>query len=134
LSPANGCEVGDHTKIGVFVEIQKSAKIEILDPPSLPERASFPKPSLFGLGGLGAGLVLGLGIALIFEFWNKSLWTKEDIEFYLGVPALALIPSIESGTGKRKATRRDVNIGAKLHSVCARRAAPPHAACHEYCA
>lgn len=91
---------------------QQGEQFRVLDPPSLPERPSFPKPSLFGLGGLGAGLVLGLGMALIFELWNKSIWTKEDIEFYLGAPTLALIPSIESVAGKRKATGRDMDIGA----------------------
>jgi hypothetical protein len=58
-------------------------------------------------------------MALIFEFWNKSLWTKEDVEFYLGVPTLALIPSIESVAGKRKATGRDMDIGAS-HTRLAR--------------
>jgi polysaccharide chain length determinant protein (PEP-CTERM system associated) len=98
---------------------QQGEQFRVLDPPSLPERPSYPEPSLFGLGGLGAGLVLGLGMALIFEFWNKSMWTKEDIEFYLGAPTLALIPSIESVAGKRKAIGRDMDIGAN-HTRLAR--------------
>jgi uncharacterized protein involved in exopolysaccharide biosynthesis len=39
---------------------QQGEQFRVLDPPSLPQQPSFPKPSLFGLGGLGAGLVLGL--------------------------------------------------------------------------
>jgi polysaccharide chain length determinant protein (PEP-CTERM system associated) len=87
---------------------QQGEQFRVLDPPSLPVKPTSPNGSLFGLGGLGAGLVLGLGMALIFELWSKSMWTKEDIEFYLGVPTLALIPSIESVAEKRKATGRDV--------------------------
>ena len=91
---------------------QQGEQFRVLDPPSLPERPSYPKPILFGVGGLGAGLALGLGMALMLELWNKPMWTKEDIEFYLGVPTLAFIPSIESIPGKRKATGRDYDTGA----------------------
>jgi polysaccharide chain length determinant protein (PEP-CTERM system associated) len=110
---------------------QQGEQFRVLDPPSLPERPSFPKPSLFGLGGLGAGLVLGLGMALIFEFWNKSMWTKEDIEFYLGVPTLALIPSVESVGEKRKATDRDVGVGAN-HTRLARVVLSPMNKCKQF--
>jgi polysaccharide chain length determinant protein (PEP-CTERM system associated) len=89
---------------------QQSEQFRVLDPPSLPEKPSFPNRLLFALGGLGAGLVLGLGMALLFELANKSMWTKDDIEFYLGVPTLAFIPSIESAAGKRNATGRDMTL------------------------
>jgi len=89
---------------------QQGEQFRVLDPSSLPEKPSFPNRSLFGLGGLGAGLALGLGMALIFELWNKSMWTKEDIEFYLRVPTLALIPSIELAAETKKATSRDMTL------------------------
>jgi hypothetical protein len=46
-------------------------------------------------------------MATIFELRDKSMWTKEDIEFYLRVPTLALIPSADLLAGKRKASRRN---------------------------
>jgi polysaccharide chain length determinant protein (PEP-CTERM system associated) len=110
---------------------QQGEQFRVLDPPSLPERPSFPRPSLFGLGGLGAGLVLGLGMTMIFEFWNKSMWTKEDIEFYLGVPTLALIPSVESVAAKRKATGRDMDIGTN-HTRLARLVLSPMNKCKQF--
>jgi protein tyrosine kinase modulator len=85
---------------------QQGEQFRVLDPPSLPEKPSFPIRRLFGLGGLGAGLVLGLGMAQIFELRSKSMWTKEDIEFYLRVPALALIPSADFAPMKRKSNPR----------------------------
>jgi len=91
---------------------QQGEQFRVLDPPSLAQRPSFPKPSLFGLGGLGTGLVLGLGMALIFELGNKSMWTKEDVEYYLKESVLALIPSIESAARKSKATPGDRALGA----------------------
>jgi uncharacterized protein involved in exopolysaccharide biosynthesis len=85
---------------------QQGEQFRELDPPSLPEKPSFPIRRLFGLGGLGAGLVLGLGMALILELRSKSIWTKEDIEFYLRVPTLGLIPSADFAPRKRKATAK----------------------------
>jgi polysaccharide chain length determinant protein (PEP-CTERM system associated) len=97
---------------------QQGEQFRVLDPPSLPEKPSFPNRSLFGLGGLGTGLVLGLGMALIFELWNKSMSTKEDIEFYLGVPTLALIPLIELAAKTKKATSR--NMPTEPIALCLR--------------
>jgi capsular polysaccharide biosynthesis protein len=87
---------------------QQGEQFRVLDPPNLPVKPSFPNRPLFGLGGLAAGLVLGLGMALIFGLWNKSMWTTEDVEFYLGMPALALIPSIELAGETKKATSRNM--------------------------
>jgi len=81
---------------------QQGEQFRVFDPPSLPERPSFPNRRLFGLGGLGAGLALGLVMVQLSELRDKSMRTKQDIDFYLGVPALALIPSIDRSEPKRK--------------------------------
>jgi polysaccharide chain length determinant protein (PEP-CTERM system associated) len=81
---------------------QQGQQFRVLDPPSLPERPSFPNRPLFTLGGLGAGFALGLGLVQLSELRDKSMRTKQDIEFYLGVPALALIPSIDKTARNRK--------------------------------
>jgi polysaccharide chain length determinant protein (PEP-CTERM system associated) len=99
---------------------QQGEQFRVLDPPILPEKPSFPNRPLFGLGGLGAGLVLGVGMAEIFELRDKSMWTKEDVEFYLRVPTLVLIPSVDSAAWKRKATSKD-NGMETYHTPLARR-------------
>jgi polysaccharide chain length determinant protein (PEP-CTERM system associated) len=73
---------------------QQGEQFRVLDPPSLPERPSFPNRRLFGLGGLCAGLALGLGMVQLSELRDKSIRTKRDIEIYLGIPTLALLPLI----------------------------------------
>ena len=45
------------------------------------------------LGGV-VGLGLGVAAALALEFFNWSIRTPEDIEFYLGLPALAAVPAL----------------------------------------
>jgi len=76
---------------------QEGEQFRVLDPPSLPERPSFPKPPLFALGGLGAGLILGVGIVHLMEAGDKSIRTKREVEIYLGVPTLGVICHMGNG-------------------------------------
>lgn len=75
---------------------------QLLDAPDLPQDPSFPVWWQFTLGGLVLGLMIGVVIASILELGDKSLRDERDIEFYLGLPTLALVPSIgtENGAGK----------------------------------
>jgi polysaccharide chain length determinant protein (PEP-CTERM system associated) len=81
---------------------QQSEQFRVLDSPDLPQRPSYPNRQLFAAGGPGGGLVLGLGIALLLEMRDKSLRTDRDVEFFLGVPALALVPTVGEGNGGKK--------------------------------
>ena len=80
--------------------LQQSDQFRVLDTANLPGRPSYPNRPIFaGFGGLG-GLALGLGIAMLLEMRDKSLRTDRDVQFYLGVPVLALVPRIGEGNGK----------------------------------
>ena len=74
----------------------ESADFRILDAASLPETPSFPVPLYFALGGLAAGLILAVGIIALREVQDKALRTEEDVEFFLQLPTLANIPSVEN--------------------------------------
>lgn len=82
---------------------QESENFRVLDPPSLPEEPSFPNRQLFALGGLFAGLALGLGLVRLAEVRDKSLRQPRDVEMLLGVPTLAVISS------------RDPNVSRPAH-------------------
>ncbi len=49
------------------------------------------KPLVLIIGGV-LGLVFGLGLAFLLEFMDTSVKSIEDVERYLGVPVLAVIP------------------------------------------
>ncbi len=93
---------------------QEGQQFRVLDPPSLPERPSFPKPTLFGLGGLAAGLILGLAMVQFSESYDKSMRTKQDVELYLGGPTLALISSMDAAQ-KKKRMGDAVFVRTRLH-------------------
>jgi len=97
----------DQSQMSVNMETQQLGEtFKILDPADLPQEPSFPVWWQFVLGGLGVGLAIGVVIASIFELGDKSLRDEADIEFYLGLPTLALVPSIGSENGAAKNGRR----------------------------
>jgi polysaccharide biosynthesis transport protein len=60
-------------------------------PPSAPFRPSYPLNLLLALL-LGGGI--GLGGAFVAEYVDRSLRTPEQVEQYIGVPGLGVIPSV----------------------------------------
>lgn len=73
---------------------QQGEQFRVMDPPNLPEEASFPNPFYFSLGGIAGGLAIGTGLMALIEMRDKALRNEGDIEFFLGLPTLALLPSV----------------------------------------
>jgi polysaccharide chain length determinant protein (PEP-CTERM system associated) len=98
---------------------QQGEQFRVLDPASLPAKASFPNRPLFAAGGLGGGLALGLAITFLIEMQNSSLRTERDVEFALRLPVLAMVPAIEPlSTNNPNAStalpaNRSLNVGAR---------------------
>ena len=80
---------------------QEGEQFRVLDPASLPTKASFPNRPIFAAGGLGGGLVLGLAIAFLIEMQNSSLRSERDVEFALKLPVLAMVPAIQPLSSKK---------------------------------
>jgi polysaccharide chain length determinant protein (PEP-CTERM system associated) len=80
---------------------QQGEQFRVMDPANLPETPSFPNRPLFAAGGLAGGLALGLGIVLLLEMGDKSIRTDRDVEFFLGVPTLGLVPTVGEGNGHK---------------------------------
>jgi polysaccharide chain length determinant protein (PEP-CTERM system associated) len=92
---------------------QESEQFRVYDPPSLPDRPSFPKKLYFAGGGLGSGLALGLAILYLIAIGDKSMHTERDIELALKLPVLALVPILETlSQGKSEASKSQSSLGA----------------------
>lgn len=91
---------------------QEGQQFTVLDPANLPQEPSFPNFAEFSAGGLIAGILIGIGVILLLELGDKSLRDEKDIEFYLGVPTLALIPRVGDGDAKRSWLARHLKLGS----------------------
>jgi capsular polysaccharide biosynthesis protein len=91
----------DQSQMSVNLESRgQGEQFRVLDSPNLPQDPSFPIWWEFGLGGLGAGLVLGIALAGLFELRDKAIRDERDVEFYLELPTLALVPSVGQENGR----------------------------------
>jgi len=81
---------------------QEGEQFQVLDSANLPQDPSFPIWWQFALGGLGAGLLIGLAIILVQELRDKAIRDERDIELYLELETLALVPSLERSNGRKR--------------------------------
>jgi len=80
-------------ELGTSMENQQEGEqMHILVTGSLPDSPSFPNRPLFAAGGLGAGLGLGLIIAIFLEFSDKSIRTEKDAAAIMDLPLLISVP------------------------------------------
>jgi succinoglycan biosynthesis transport protein ExoP len=79
----------------LILEASKTQDIEVVNPAVIPRfPASMPAATNIFFGAV-IGLVLGLVAALITESMDTSIGTIEDVEEYLRLPVLGVIPHIE---------------------------------------
>ena len=73
-------------------------------------------PSLIKNSMIGAmlGFIAACGIIIVLHLLNDTIRTSEDVEKYLGINVLGLIP-LEEGVSKRKTHGRDATA-KKKHS------------------
>ncbi len=75
---------------------QQGEQFRVLDPPSLPEKPTFPDRLLITLGGLAGGFCLGGGIVAMMEARDQSLRIEPDVVAVLKLPVLVSVPKIET--------------------------------------
>ena len=79
---------------------QQGEQFRVVDPSSLPKKPSAPNHLLFSLGGLIAGLVLGLGLASILEMVDVRVRGEKDLEGIIPARLLVGIPRLNTGRDK----------------------------------
>jgi succinoglycan biosynthesis transport protein ExoP len=73
-----------------------STAIQDVDSANLPAHPSFPRDEIDLPLGLGVGLLLGFGLALLLEGMDVNLKTIPEIEQALGLPLIAAIPTVKA--------------------------------------
>ena len=76
--------------------------VNVVDEANLPTSPSEPSVMKFTVLGAGAGFVLVCGILLVIFLLDDTIKTTEDVEKYLGLSTLAMIPVIQDAIGADK--------------------------------
>ena len=69
----------------------------ILSPATVPGQPSFPKPLLFVVAAAALGGLSGLMLVWLLEQSDSTLRSGDDVRSALGVPCLALVPTLRRG-------------------------------------
>ena len=75
---------------------------------AIPEEPVSPNPVRNGLLALVAGLILGVGLAFLLDYFDDSWQSPEDAEQISGVPTFGIIPELPRKS-KGKGKSREVN-------------------------
>ena len=106
--------------------------------PSVPSRTpSFPRYRLFGVVSVMLSLVCAVFAALVAETFNRNLFSMQQVEQFMGVRALGLIPRLKkrrmmTRLGRQREIRSARHYAEAIKSLCVRlrltsKSAPPQA-------
>ncbi len=59
----------------------------------MPERPFSPNRTMINLGGIVAGLAIGLVLVGLLEYRDVTMKTDDEVSGVLGLPVLAVVPS-----------------------------------------
>ncbi len=89
-----------------ITEIMDADAVNTVEEANLPENPSSPNTKKNMLLGAVIGALLAIVIIVIRQLMDDTICTKEDIEKYLGLSTLALIPIAEGEAGKKKRKKK----------------------------
>lgn len=82
------------------VSFPTGGTIEVLDRAKVPEKPIKPKKALNVAIAFFLGLMVSVGLAFVLEYMDKTIKTEDDVERYLGVPVIGIIPKYAEEIGK----------------------------------
>ena len=82
---------------------QQGAQFRIIDPPSLPDKPSFPDRFKFSLAGLAIGIILAVLFGAGLEFIDDRIRTEQDLVEATALPVLVEIPPLPTEAEIRRA-------------------------------
>ena len=98
---------------------QIGEQFKILDPARLPERPTSPNRQQLHLMGIGLAVGLGLALAALMEYLDKTLKSEMDVRAALNLVVLAGIPVLQGPTTRSDRRWKVVAISAAVLLVAA---------------
>jgi uncharacterized protein involved in exopolysaccharide biosynthesis len=84
----------EEARIATGLGQEQLANLALIGPPRSTPGTDLIKRIIMVFLSAFVGLALGIAVALGLEFLNNALRTRQDVEYYLGLPVLAAIPEL----------------------------------------
>jgi len=75
---------------------QRGDRLVLVDPPTLPDKPTSPNRPMLMIGGVAMGVMSGLGLALLIEFFMRPIRGAAALQNMLGVGPLVVIPTLKA--------------------------------------
>lgn len=85
-------------------EVMQPSNVQIVDLAELPFAPIRPRPVLNVIVSVVLGLFGGVVMALVLDYFRKTIDNAEDVKRYLGIRVIGSIPSYKPYTSKKKAS------------------------------
>lgn len=102
-------KIADAVREASKTQIQSVMGIETVntvEESNLPENPVSPNTKMNVLMGFVLGLILSIAVVIIRFMLDDTIKVQEDVEKYLGLSVLGLIPELETGDQKKKKKKR----------------------------
>lgn len=93
-----------------IMEVMDIQAVNVVDEANLPEEPASPSVPKWTVIGLFLGAVLCAMIIIIRFLLDDTIKTSDDIEKYLELSTLAMIPTIEQQDGKKKRKHKSLDV------------------------
>lgn len=77
-------------------EVKKEDNVQLLDEALLPTSPASPRPILNMAIAFFLGLMVSVGIVFLLEYFDNTVKAQEDVEKFLGIPVIGIIPMVET--------------------------------------
>lgn len=79
-------------------EVMQPTDVQVIDVAAIPVKPISPKKTFNVIIAAALGLFIGLGLAFMSEYMNRTMKSVEDVRAYLDLPVLGSIPHFDNET------------------------------------
>lgn len=79
----------------VAAEVMQEERLVLLDPAAPPESPVSPRPAFEIALAISLGFIVGAGVAVALELFDRRIRDEADVERRLGLPVLGVIPHMD---------------------------------------